>query len=106
MQKSREETTLTAIFDAKGIIHHEFVREKQILNGKFHKEMIKRLVARVHRVRPEFQESESWYLMRCTAPADSSGAVSEFLAKRGDPVLSHPPSPLIYHRLTIFYSLN
>jgi hypothetical protein len=36
-QKSRVETMLTAIFDAKGIIHHEFVPEKQTINGKFYK---------------------------------------------------------------------
>jgi hypothetical protein len=33
MQKSRVKTMLTAFFDAKGIIHHEFVTEKQTVNG-------------------------------------------------------------------------
>jgi hypothetical protein len=42
MQTSRLKTMLTAFFDAKGIIHHEFVPVKQTLNGKFHKEVIKR----------------------------------------------------------------
>jgi phosphoribosylaminoimidazole-succinocarboxamide synthase len=36
---------LTAFFDAKGIIHHEFLLEKQTVNGKFRKDMIKRSVA-------------------------------------------------------------
>jgi hypothetical protein len=85
------EKMLTAFFDAKITIHHEFVPEKQILNGKFCKEVIKRLIAPVHRVRPEFQESGSWYLVHDNAPAHSSGVVSELLAKRGIPVLSHPP---------------
>jgi hypothetical protein len=35
---------LTAFFDAKGIIHHEFVPEEQTVNGKFHKEASKRLI--------------------------------------------------------------
>jgi hypothetical protein len=59
-------------------------------NGKFLTEVIKRLVAQVHRVRPEFPESGSWYLLQDNTPAHSSGVVSEFLAKRTIPVLSHP----------------
>jgi hypothetical protein len=47
MQKSRVKTILTACFDAKGIIHHEFVPQKQTVNGKFYKEVIKGLIARV-----------------------------------------------------------
>jgi hypothetical protein len=66
------------------------VPEKQTVNGKFHEEAIKRSLARVHRVRPEFQGSGSWYLLHDNAQAHSSGFVSEFLAKRGIPVLSHP----------------
>jgi hypothetical protein len=59
MKKLQVKTMLTEFFNFKGVIHDEFVLEKQTVNGKFHKEMIKRLVARVHRVRPEFQESGS-----------------------------------------------
>jgi hypothetical protein len=82
---------LTTIFYNKGSIHHEFMSDKQTENGKFYKEVIKRLIARVHRVRSEFQESGSWYLLLYNAPAHSSGVVSEFLVKRGIPVLSHSP---------------
>jgi hypothetical protein len=82
MQKSRVKTMLTAFFFyAKGIIPHVFVMEKQTVDGKFYKEVIKRLIAQVHRVRPEFQESGSWYLLHDNALAHSSGVVSEFLAK-------------------------
>jgi hypothetical protein len=79
------------IFYAKDTIHHEFLPEKQTVNGKFYKEAIKRLLARVHHVRPEFQESGSWYHLHDNALVHSSGVVSEFLAKRGIPVLSQPP---------------
>jgi hypothetical protein len=81
MQKSRVETRLTAFFYAKGIIHHKFVPEKQTVNGKLYEEAIMRLIARVRRVEPEFQESGSWYLLHDNAPAHSSGVVSEFLAR-------------------------
>jgi hypothetical protein len=53
--------------------------------------VIKRLVARIQCVRPEFQESGSWYLLHDNAPAHSSGTDSEFSAKGGIPVLSHQP---------------
>jgi hypothetical protein len=76
MQKSLMKTLLTAFFDAKCIIDHEFVQEKQVVNGKFYKHVIKRLIARAHRVRSEFQESGSWCLLHRDAPAHSSGVVS------------------------------
>jgi hypothetical protein len=96
---------LTAFFDAKGIIHHEFVPGKQTVNSKFYKEVIKRLITRVC-VRPEFQESGSWYLLHDNAPEHSSGAVSEFLAKRGIPVLSQPSYSLDLAQADYLYFLN
>jgi hypothetical protein len=59
----------------------EFVQEKQTVNGKFYKEVIKRLITQVHCIRPEFQESGSWYLLHDNAPAHSSGFISEFWRK-------------------------
>jgi hypothetical protein len=91
MQKLHVKTMLTAFFYAKSIIHHELVPEKQTVNGKFHEEVIKRLVTQVCCVRPEFQESWTWYLLHDSAPAHSLGFASEFLAKRGIPVLCRPP---------------
>jgi histone-lysine N-methyltransferase SETMAR len=73
---------------------------KNIVNGNFYKEVIKRSIARVHRVRPKFQESGSCCLLHDNAPAHSSGVVSKFLAKRGISVLSIHPTALIYRRLT------
>jgi hypothetical protein len=53
------------------------VPEKQTVNGKFYKEVIKRLIARVHLVRPEFQESGSWCLLHDNTPVHSLGVGSE-----------------------------
>jgi hypothetical protein len=47
MQKSWVKAMLTAFFDAKGIIPHKFVLEKQTVNGKFYEEVIMRLIIRV-----------------------------------------------------------
>jgi histone-lysine N-methyltransferase SETMAR len=104
MQKLRVTTMLNACFDAKCIIRHEFVPENR-LQTKFHKEVM-RLVSRVRCVRPEFQESGSWYLLHDIAPAHSSGVDSEFLAKRGILVLSHPPHSPHLAPGDFFYSLN
>jgi hypothetical protein len=57
MQNLWVKRILTAFFHAKATIHHEFVLEKQTVNGKFYKKSIKRFIARAHRVRLEFQES-------------------------------------------------
>jgi hypothetical protein len=62
---------LVAFFNAKGIIQLDFVPEKQTINGKSNEVVIKRLIARAHLVRPEFQESRSWYLLHNNAPAHS-----------------------------------
>jgi hypothetical protein len=94
MQKSWVKTVLTAFFDAKGISHLKFVPEKQTVNGKLYKDLIRRLIA------------GSWYLLHENAPVHSSGVVPEFLPKQGIPILSHPPYSLILCWLTFFYFQN
>lgn len=69
-------TILNAFLDIKGIVHHEFVPEKQTASGAFCKEMVKRLIARVRRVRPEFQECESWYHLLHDSASDNFRALS------------------------------
>lgn len=54
--------------------------EKQTVNGNIYKVVIRRLIAGVHCVRPEFQESASWQLPHDSALVRSSGAAYEFLA--------------------------
>jgi hypothetical protein len=77
---------LTVFSYSKDVIQQEFVPEKQTVKGKFlYNELIKRLIIRVHRVRLQFQESESWCLLYNNAQAHSSGVVSNFLEKRAIP---------------------
>jgi hypothetical protein len=102
MQKSQVKTMLTVFFGAKGVIHHKFVQEKQTVNGKFYKGVIKRLIPQVHHVRPESQESGSQYLLHDSAQAHSSGFFSEFLAKRGIPYYPIRPTPQILCLQTFF----
>lgn len=48
MSKSRVKAMLIVIFDAKGVVHYEFVP----LNGVFYLEVLKKLKRRVNRVKP------------------------------------------------------
>jgi hypothetical protein len=66
MQKFAGENNVNCIFDAKGIIHHEFVPEEQTVNGRFHKEMIKRLIERVHCVSLSFRKVGPGTSRQCT----------------------------------------
>jgi hypothetical protein len=82
----------------------EFVPGEQTVNGKFYKGVIKRLVARVHLFRPEFQESGSWYLLQDNAPTHFSDVVSEFLARRVITCYHIHPTPLVYCSLDSLFS--
>jgi hypothetical protein len=49
--------------------------------------VIRTLTTWVHWIRPEFQESGSWYLQHNNAPAHSSGTASKFWVKRRIPII-------------------
>jgi hypothetical protein len=53
------ENNVDPISHAKGFIRHEFMPVKLNVNGKFYNKGIKILFARVHGVRPDFQEGGS-----------------------------------------------
>jgi hypothetical protein len=46
-----------------GIIHKEFVPPGHVVNKGYYVEVFSRLVQRIHRVRPQFQERGSWFLL-------------------------------------------
>jgi len=83
MQKSRIKTMLTVFFDSKGIIHKEFIPEGQTVNAQCYLGVLKRLWDRIHRVRPEYKEVGSWFLLHDNAPSHKALIVREFLAKKG-----------------------
>jgi hypothetical protein len=73
---------LTAFF----MLNRSFItscarKTKQTANIQFYEEVNNRLITGVHCVRPEFQESWSWYLLNVSAPAHFLGIVYEFWAK-------------------------
>ncbi|XP_025268578.1 histone-lysine N-methyltransferase SETMAR-like [Camponotus floridanus] len=80
-----------AFFDSKGIIHKEFVPPGQTVTGDYYLEVLKRLMGRIRRIRPEYQDPESWSLLHDNAPSHNSLIVRKFLARNQVCVLNHPP---------------
>jgi len=88
-QKSKVKTMLIA-FDSNGIIHKAFVPAGQTVNSAFYEEVLKRLLRRIHRLRPQLRRTGQWMLLH-NAPAHCPIRVCQFLAQRGVPLLDHPP---------------
>jgi len=81
---------LIAFFDSDSIIHKEFVPVGQTVNSTFYKEVLKRLLRRIHRVWPELHRTGQWMLLHDNAPVHCAIRVHQLLAQRCVPVLDHP----------------
>jgi hypothetical protein len=90
MEKSHVKTMFIDFFDAQGVIHREFVPEGQTVNGHFYLGVIERLLKRIRHVRPEFHNSKEWFFLHDSVPADTTGVVAHFLARKQVTVLHHP----------------
>ena len=91
LQKSKVKTMLIAFFDSDGIIHKEFVPAGQTVNSAFYEEVLKRLLQRIHLVRPKLHRIGQRMLLHDNASAHCAIRMHQFLAQRGVPVLDHPP---------------
>jgi len=91
LQKPKVKTMLIAFFDNDGIVHKEFVPAGQTVNSAFYEEVLKRLLQRIHLVRPELHRTGQWMLLHDNAPAHCAIRVHQFFVQRGVPVLDHPP---------------
>jgi histone-lysine N-methyltransferase SETMAR len=49
------------------------------------------LVQRIRRVRPQFQEGGSWFLLHDNARPRTAVSIKQFLEKQEIPELNHPP---------------
>lgn len=82
---------LIAFFDSRGIIHQEFVPYGKTITAQFYLEVLKRLFARIRRVRSEMWKSGEWSLLHVNALAHTAIIIRQYLAKKGVTVLEHPP---------------
>ena len=60
---------LITFFDSKGIIQREFVSTDQKINGAYYLAVLKRLIARICRIRPEYRGPETSSLLDDNAPS-------------------------------------
>lgn len=91
MSKSKIKVMLTAFFDQKGLVHHEFVPEGQTVNQHFYQQVLNRLHDRVRRSRRALWRDKSWLLHHDNAPAHTALSVRQFLANKQITALDHPP---------------
>jgi len=94
---------LIVFFDAKGIVHHEYVHPGQTVTGKFYVQVLQRPNARVNRVRPEIKNS--WRLHHDNAPAHTAAVTAAILTKLGVCQSSHsqPTAPTWPPQTFFFY---
>lgn len=88
---SKIKTMLITFFDSKGIILKEFVPTGQTVTGEYYLEVLKRLMARIRRIRPDYRDPERWSLLHDNASSHTALIVRHFLARNQVCVLNHPP---------------
>ncbi len=77
-------------FRMKGIIHREFVPRGKMVNGKFYEGVMRRLIRRIHSVRPTLIESGNWFLLHDNALVHTLLRIRLFLSKNKVVSLDHP----------------
>ncbi|GFX60163.1 hypothetical protein TNCV_4533241 [Trichonephila clavipes] len=63
----QNQTILMAFFDARGIIHKEFVPIGQTVIGQYYLAVLKLLMAKIRPIRPEYRTENSWCLIHDNA---------------------------------------
>ncbi|GBL95030.1 hypothetical protein AVEN_187534-1 [Araneus ventricosus] len=91
LTKSRIKTLLIAFFDSNGLIHHEFVPAGTTVNAESYEGVLKRLLQRIRRVRPQLYQSGQWKLLQDNARPHTAIRVRQFFSTRKVTVLEHPP---------------
>jgi hypothetical protein len=83
--KSKKKAMLATFFYSQGIIHKQFVPPGQTVNKEYCMEVLSRLVQRIRRVRPQFQERGSWFFLHDNTRLHTAVSMKQFLAKQGIP---------------------
>lgn len=88
MSKSKVKTMFIVFFDAKVVVHKEFVPQGQTVNATYYVDVLDRLRKRVVRTRKEI--AATWQLHHDNAPSQTARWVREFLAKHSLATLPQP----------------
>jgi hypothetical protein len=89
MSRSQVKTMLMCFFDHTGIVHYEFIAQRQTVNQQRYLEVLTRLRESVRRKRPGLW-SDKWILHHDNAPAHDALRFLEFLAKNTITKMDHP----------------
>ena len=77
-EKSKIKSMLICFYDSKGIIHKEYVSTDQTVKAVFYVGVLKSLVSRIRRIRPEYREEGSWRLLHDNAPSHRSTLTTDY----------------------------
>ena len=73
---------LITFSDSKEITHREFIPTGESITSAYYFEILKRLMARIRRIRPEYRDPETWSLLHDNAPGHTSSLiVRQFFAR-------------------------
>jgi len=89
LQKSKVKTMLIVFFDSDSIIHKEFVPVGQTVNSTFYEEVLKRLLRRIHHVRPGLHRTGQWMLLRSVSTNSWLSAAYPFSIIHRTPLIWH-----------------
>ena len=73
------------------IVHKEFVPTDETVYAIFYLGVLKRLLHRIRRIRPEYREGGSWRLLHDNAPSHRSTLVTDFLTRNRILAINHSP---------------
>ena len=73
---------LIAFFNARGIVHMEFLPQGQTVNQHVYKEILRRLLRSVHEKRRELWQDNAWLLRQDNAPAHNALSIRQFLVEK------------------------
>ena len=88
MSESKIKSMLICLFNSQGIVHKELLPQEQTVNQFYYLEVLERLRKRVVRVGPSI--ANNWMLHHDNNPCHMAISVTEFLPKKGIPVVPQP----------------
>ena len=91
MQSSQLKVMLITFFDHQGMVHHEFVSQRQTVNQHFYKEVLTRLLNKICQKQRASWAGKTWILYHDNAPAHTAFSVKQFLVSKEITMLHHPP---------------
>ena len=98
---SNVKVTLTAFFDSRDMVHHEYTPQGQTITKEYYRDFLRHLCDAVRHKRPQLWSTGNFCLHHDNAPAHSSHLIQIFLAKIQTPVFRHSTKHYITQMLLV-----